>query len=98
MLVWFSLSVLDNGNVLVNHYSITVSPSRAALFSYCLIHFVRNVAVDPCNKKFTHWWIPSRAFIAAVGLRLDGAALSMSKPGREPSGDVESGMKYSVYL
>ena len=98
MLVWFSLSVLGNGNVLVNPYSITVSPSSAALFSYCLIHFGRNVAMDPCNNKFTHWWIPSSVFVPSVGLCLDGAALSMSKPGWERSGDAESGMKYSVYL
>lgn len=90
--------MLDNGNVLVNHYSITVSPSIAALFSYCLIHFGRNVSMHPRNKKFTHWWIPSSVFIPSAGLRLDDAALSMSKPGREPSGDAESGMKYSVYL
>lgn len=93
MLVWFSLSVLGNGNVLVNHYSITVSSSSTALFSYCLVHLGRNVAMDPADKKFTHKWIPLIVFVPSVGLCLDGAALSMTKPAWDPSGDEVSEIK-----
>lgn len=50
--------------------------------------------MDTCDKKFTHKWIPSNVFIPSAGVWM---ALTMSKPGWEPSGDEVPGVKYSVY-